>query len=281
LEYLAAASKPRFVFLLAERGDRLPSDGVADEDGEKIAAFRNRLKTERWVGLFSSPDELAKQAVISLSQYDSSKRAESLAAMEELRSAPEVGPSYMRYLRLVALNSAEFVTIGLGPIPWWNTRLHLAAALASDFTEIRGFIIQDEHGRFLLMASPTEIRRALTKAQPKLEQSYMDALSFAPPSAGPKLDWILMNYADSVRARFGVAEMDAKEIVSSRALREMGVRHEGEAIERTPGLSPSFLNAEIVKKHLPFVVRTSNGVVEGVVDRVQLVTRLARFAVSH
>jgi hypothetical protein len=60
----------------------------------------------------------------------------------------------------------------------------------------------------------------------------------------------------------------------------MGIRQEGEAVERTPAFSPSSLNAEIMKKELPFVVITNNGVVEGVVDRVKLVTRLARFAFS-
>jgi hypothetical protein len=180
---------------------------------------------------------------------------------------------------MVALGSADFVTIGLGPPHWWNTRLHLAAALASDFTEIRGFVIHDERGRFLLMASPIEIRRALTKTQPKLEQSYVEASGLAPP-IGSKLDWILMNYVASVSACFGAAEKDAKEIVNSRALREMGIRQEGEAVERTPAFSPSSLNAEIMKKELPFVVITNNGVVEGVVDRVKLVTRLARFAFS-
>jgi len=243
--------------------------------------LRQRLKTERWLGSFESPEDLAKKAVITLVQFESSKQAESLAAMDVIGSAPDFGPSYIPNLRekMVALGSADFVTIGLGPPHWWNTRLHLAAALASDFTEIRGFVIHDERGRFLLMASPIEIRRALTKTQPKLEQSYVEASGLAPP-IGSKLDWILMNYVASVSACFGAAEKDAKEIVNSRALREMGIRQEGEAVERTPAFSPSSLNAEIMKKELPFVVITNNGVVEGVVDRVKLVTRLARFAFS-
>jgi hypothetical protein len=40
------------------------------------------------------------------------------------------------------------VSLRLGPTPWWTTRLHLAAALASDFTEILQFVLFDEHGRF-------------------------------------------------------------------------------------------------------------------------------------
>jgi hypothetical protein len=60
-------------------------------------------------------------------------------------------------------------------MPWWNTRLHLVAALASDFTDIRQFVILDAGGRFLTMSAPGEIRRALAKAFPKLEIAYLQA----------------------------------------------------------------------------------------------------------
>jgi hypothetical protein len=46
---------------------------------------------------------------------------------------------------------------------WWYTRLHLVAALSSDFTEIRQFVLLDAERSFLTMSSPLEIRRALLR----------------------------------------------------------------------------------------------------------------------
>jgi hypothetical protein len=92
--------------------------------------------------------------------------------------ATEFGPSFLPKIQeqIEKQGSAEFVILRLGPAPWWNTRLHLAAALGSDFTEIRQFVLVDAKGRFLTMAPPTEIRRALAKALPKLEMVYLRAV---------------------------------------------------------------------------------------------------------
>lgn len=283
-EYIAAgqAKRPRFIFLLADHAawPSLYRDAEQERDeGRRIREFRNTLRTDTWAAFFTSPDDLAKKAISSLFQYEATRRTESLAALDELRSALDMGPSYLPNIRvkIEALGSTEFVSLRLGPTPWWTTRLHLAAALASDFTEIRQFVLFDEHGRFLLMASPGEIRRAMMKAQPKLELAYLQSPIYA-LSRASKLDEILSGYIMAVASVFNIPEPDAKQVVTPSVLRELGIKTEGETVEQVPGESRSALNAEIVKSRLPFIVLIKDGGVEGVIDRVQLVSRLARLA---
>jgi hypothetical protein len=75
LEYLAAISnsKPRFIFLSAD-GSAQPARQAKYEEAEKMIQLRQRLKTERWLGSFESPEDLAKKAVITLVQFESSIR---------------------------------------------------------------------------------------------------------------------------------------------------------------------------------------------------------------
>ena len=284
LEYIAAglAKKPRFIFLLADHAAWPATDRDAEQEkdeGKRIREFRNRLKADTWTGFFITPDDLAKQVVFSLLKYEATKRAESFSNLDELRSAPDFGPSYLLNLRaqIETLGSAECVSIQLGPTPWWNTRLHLAPALASDFTEIRQFVLLDEHGRFLLMASPGEIRRAMMKAQPKLELAYLQSRDYA-VEHGSKLDEILSGYTHAVATVFNRLEADAKQIVTPSFLRELGIKKEGETVEQVVGQNRSALNAEIVKLSSPFVVLNKDGTAEGVIDRMPLLSRLARLA---
>jgi hypothetical protein len=181
LEYLAAAraKKPQLIFLLAD--DAPWSSSLRDaeqqkDDGKQIRYLRNRLKAERWAAFFKSPDDLAKQVLKSVFQLESTKRVESMEAINQI-GATEFGPSFLPKIQeqIEKQGSAEFVILRLGPTPWWNTRLHLAAALGSDFTEILQFVLVDAEGRFLTMAPPTEIRRALAKALPKLEMVYLQS----------------------------------------------------------------------------------------------------------
>jgi hypothetical protein len=80
-----------------------------------------------------------------------------------------LGPSYLGNIQeqVQRLSAAKFVAIRVGdaaPRIWWNTRLHLVAALASDFTEIAQLVLSDTSGQLLAMAEAPEIRRALAKS---------------------------------------------------------------------------------------------------------------------
>src|SRR5262249_43960985 len=133
---------------------------------------------------------------------DSTKQIGSMNAIhEEVQKAAEFGPSFLTNLqqRFAELSSTEFIALRLGPTVWWNTRLHLASALAADFTEIRQFVILDAAKRVLVVASPLEIRRALTKSQPKLEIAYLQCREQArSPFATSEVDSIISSYPGAV-----------------------------------------------------------------------------------
>jgi Domain of unknown function (DUF4062) len=279
LEYIAASKKPRFIFLLDDHAAWPSQQRDAEQEpdeGKRIREFRNSLKRDTWAAFFSTPDELAKKTVISLLQYEATKKSEQLAALSELQTPYDFGASFLPNLRnqFETLGSTEFVSLQLGANPWWDTRLHLAAALASDFTEIRQFLLLNEQGHYLLISSPGEIRRALTKSQPKLELAYLRSLEKA-LAPGLNIDAILLAYTPAIRDVFGQSEQEAKRVVTPTLLRELGIKPEGEIVEQGRVGDRAGLVAEIIRKRCSFVVLTNESGVEGIVDRVQLLSRLA------
>jgi Domain of unknown function (DUF4062) len=126
LEYLAAdaAKIPRFILLLDDRAP-WPSAHRDRQTGRRptrIRELRNRVKDDRWVGYFDSPDSLAKSILVSLLQYEATKQSESLKLLNDIQSAEALGASYLPNIgdQMDALGSVEFVSICLGPTPWWE-----------------------------------------------------------------------------------------------------------------------------------------------------------------
>ena len=167
----------------------------------------------------------------------------------------------------------------LGPIPWWNIRLHLAAALASDFTEIQQFVLLDEQGRFLTMAPPAEIRRALGKAVPKLEMAYLQSRQQAHNVTAPsgEVDRIIFCYPDAVHSVFAKpTEFEVKQVVTRAGLRELGVKPEGEVVEQVSSERRSIMNSDLLQRRARYLVLMRDGNLEGVIDRAELASRIAR-----
>jgi hypothetical protein len=284
LEYLAAerAQRARLVFLLDDDAPWPSSrrDAEQEEDGGKrIRDLRNRLKKERWTAFFKSPDDLARQVLISILQTESTHQVAGLDVLKELQTAAEFGPSFLTNLqgRFAELSSTPFIALRLGPTPWWNTRLHLASALASDFTEIRQFVILDSARSVLAVASPLEIRRALSKSQPKLEMAYLQCRDQArPPFPTNEIDFIISLYPGAVMSVFGgQVETQAKEVITPAGLRELGIKQEGEVLEQFAPENRPFSYADIMRRRKQYVVLMRNGEIEGVVDRAELATRIA------
>lgn len=287
LEYLAAerTQRPRLIFLLADDApwpSSLRDAEQQEDEGKRIRDLRNRLKTERWVAFFKSPDDLAKRVLTSVFQYESTKRVESMAAIEQINAAGELGPSYLPNIQqqIEKPGSAEFVAVRLGPTPWWNTRLHLATALASDFTEICQFVLLDAEGRFLTMASPTEIRRALAKALPKLEIAYLQSREQACGLYGGEVELIISCYPGAVTAVFGQPEANVKQAITPANLRELGIKQQGEVLEEFAAERRPLLNSDIVRRHAPYVLLMRGGNLEGVIDRMELASRIASTALE-
>jgi hypothetical protein len=126
----------------------------------------------------------------------------STKGIENIQFAPDLGPSYMPNIKqqIQEFRSLEFVSLRM---PWWNTRLHLFTALASDFTEIRQLVLLDAEGRFLTMAPPTEIRQTLAKAFPKLEVAYRQAREQIRGSSGDEASLIISSCPAAWTKTFG------------------------------------------------------------------------------
>jgi hypothetical protein len=287
LEYLAAeqAQKPRLIFLLADDApwsSKLRDAEQEPDEGKRIRTLRNRLKSERWTAFFKSPDDLAKQVLMSVLQYEATKRVAGMAeAIADINRAIDLGPSFLANIkqRIDQLGSAEFVALRLGPTPWWNTRLHLTTALASDFTEIRQFILLDAQGKFVTMASPAEIRRASTRAAPELEMAYLQARQAASVLPGDESTNIVYGYATALATVFaGMAENSIKRDVTPATLRELGIKPEGEVLERFAVENRALLNSDLLRRKMPYIAIFRNDNLEGVIDRAELASRIASIA---
>jgi hypothetical protein len=294
LEYAAAglAQKPRLIFLLADDAawpGNLRDAEHEEDEGKRIRDLRKRLKTERWAAFFYSPENLAKHVLTSVFQYESIKRVGDLKTItEEMSKAVQMGPSYLTNIQqqIYQLGSVEFVALSLGPTPWWDTRLHLTAALASDFTEIREFVLLDEQGQFLTMAPPGEIRRALAKAVPKLEMAYLESREQAHTKVvGAEVDRIVGCYRDAVTKVYPDAagfanpnestESIVKQVVTRGWLRGLGVKPEGEVIEQVSAEHQPIGYSDLLRRRTRYLVVMRDGNLEGVIDRAELASRVA------
>ncbi len=122
LEYLAAgaAEVPRFIFLLDDHAP-WPSTHRDRQTGRRptrIRELRNRVKNDRWVGYFDSPNSLAKSILVSLLQYEATKQSESLKLLNDIKSAETVGHrifriSVLRWLRSGPSSSPPFTWVQL------------------------------------------------------------------------------------------------------------------------------------------------------------------------
>jgi hypothetical protein len=171
------------------------------------------------------------------------------------------------------------VEFEIGQTPWWNTRLYLLAALAESSYGNRGFVFVDQDRRYLLLASPKEVRYRLRLRWPLLETVYTAFRSNAitPESIITNL-WM---FPQAVSAAFGKEEKDAIEVVTEHHLTyELGIVPGAEVVD-LPGKSQHFIEAEIVARHTPYVALLRDGKLEGLVDRVALSQRVALAALAQ
>ena len=280
MEYEAAGSRAitRLTFLLNDHA-RWPKDRK-DPDLVRISDLRARLK-KQCSAYFDKADELAVEVLAALRVHESTRFVKQVEAIDLLRKAQELGPSYIASIKsnLGVLREAPFVAIQVGPTPWWSTRLHLVAALAQDFGCTRGVAFLDAENRFLLMASPSEVRRRLARRWPDLEKAYANLLREAPTLE--KIGDQLWRYPDFVTEAFGEHEDSAKHIVVARDLEyELGIAREAEVVE-VDGKGQWFLQQEILGRQTHFVALVRNRQFEGLVDRDMLVERVAEAAIKH
>ena len=288
LEYrhARAGKKPCLIFLLDDAADwpaawRDSHTGDADGGG-RIAALRAELGG-CLVGRFSTPENAAREVLAALSLWESTRRAQRLRVMGEIKTREHLGQSYLADIqaRFERAGTLEIVEIRLGPTPWWSTRLHLVAALAVDFTRIRQFVFVERDGRFAAMATPAEVRRALSRRQPALERAYQAARPL-PVAAGawapPEIEHIVNQIQAALCDAFGgVAEEDIQQSLGDELpLAELALEATAQVLDTTDRGALQ-LQADIARCHTPYVVLVDPDQAGfRLVDRLNLVSRLAR-----
>jgi hypothetical protein len=130
------------------------------------------------------------------------------------------------------------------------------------------------------MAAPGELRRALSKAEPKLEIAYLRSRELGRGYHGiSDIERSIFAYQGAVAMVFGGAETDVKQVLTTRRVRELGIRSDGEAIElgEARALLPQ---PDIISRRAPYLLLTRDGRVAGVIDRMEWVSRIATVALQ-
>jgi len=148
---------------------------------------------------------------------------------------------------------------------WWSTRLYLQAALTEDYTKIQRlvFVDGDSKRRYIGMATPGEVRRAL--AQPPgvdLESAYREIqhkvqIAQRPPNQGEVHsivdDWTRHNFSkDGQREDTIKTSMSAELLMRSVAL-------ETQWVEWDKPLDSPLLQTMVLERGVRFVPLTQKG----------------------
>ena len=201
-------------------------DAFGEHGAKDIAAFRRRLGEEKLAGIFTTPDNLARQVTASIATKGLSRKM-THRVLEQVSVAARMEPFAKG--DPTALDSAiptiiEMITdardwpalpLELGPPGWWSTRLYLMAALTERLTDVRQLVFT-QGGRFVGMASPASVQAALCAEFPELAtfQAEMEQPAVgAPPPGVPPTDDVAQGthrWATQWRAQMGAREGSLK-----------------------------------------------------------------------
>jgi hypothetical protein len=287
LEYREAEAKrkPRLVFLVdadAPWSRRfMDSETGENEQGARIKRLREEL-TERMHSPFTDPRNLALDvaAAVHLLEVDAKAQALSgdLSSASCLTMNSSEQPEIMTNIRRAVTEDikADVIRVNLGEgTSWWSTRLHLLSALCADYTEVRQLLFVAEGYRFLGMCTPSQARRALAQAFPDVEEAYRESL----PSP-KKMSFNPVEDVRSIIDRFSSAmdrlggEREAMRWVEPYLIENWpGVSKD--CVDLPGGVVTRSLLESVVRRPSPFVILVRDGIVQQVVDRAALATRMA------
>jgi hypothetical protein len=177
-------------------------------------------------------------------------------------------------------NKTDVIKINLGHgESWWSTRLHLLAALCADYTNVRQLLFEADNSSFVGMCTPAQTRRLLARTFPSVETAYRGSLPSPEEVAFDPADDV-----DKVVERFS-AKMD--EMGGEPAVQRWVPPH---VVKGWPDASVPMLELSdapitsdlldvVVQRDQPFVVLVRRGIVQQVVDRSALATRMATAAI--
>jgi hypothetical protein len=170
---------------------------------------------------------------------------------------------------------------------WWSTRLHLLAALADEYTSIDRliFVEQNDARKYLGMASPSAVRKALAGRFFEIERAFREIQQRARelgeiPSNHVSFigrEWSEYSFRGADQdPKISAYESAVKEIVTPAKLSAwLGGHLETDSREWDGGAVTSELCAKILSCHGPYVPLLNRERLEQVVDRNELSARLA------
>lgn len=284
MEYRAARSSDRttvLVYLLADDVAWPPQmmDSATGENkgGTRIASLRNEL-SKHSPGLFRTPDDLATQVLAAVYLDEATKRITKIELFDSNFST-FAGSGMPDIDSMIAeAKEAGLVEINLGRgNSWWTTRLHLTAALATDFTNIQQIVFVDDRSHLIGMYSPGDIRHGLATAFPTVEIAYLQSHQHALAAGDASASAIVRDVGRHLQQLSGdKAEQDIKEWVTENSLaRWLAGKRSGDRVALTEQPA-SLLQHQILSSTSRFVALVRKNVLEQVVDRVAMVTDLAK-----
>jgi hypothetical protein len=290
LEYRKAleARKPCLIFLLHDDAPwpAVAIDAVSGEahGARQLARLRRELRKEKLVSFFRTPDDLAREVSVSVYlQFQLTKEMgaamrvaeralpKQLADTERVQFGSTLLPEIERKLMaaVAGAESAELLEVDLGRgRKWWSTRLYLLAALARDFADVRQIVFLASKRRFVGLASPAAVARAIAAIHPEMGDVYRPA-----QDARSTISKFSLN-----AQRLGPGgEKAASRWVSEELLRGwLGNDLATGRIEASVAPVTPLLVYRILDRSERFVPIVDGGALVGLVDRLDLATRAAK-----
>jgi hypothetical protein len=189
----------------------------------------------------------------------------------------------------IAQADLKLVEVNLRCRPyWWTTRLFLLAALTQEYTNVQRlvFVKHDALRLFVGIATPASVRRVLGERFPPLETAFTTLFGNAGPHTAEtkqqEVQTIGFGWPSQLFLRDGafIQEIEFREKISVRTLCEwLGPELQTETRQWSGGPPGTRLYAKILASESPFVPLLIGPRLAKVVDRGQLVERLAIAAV--
>jgi hypothetical protein len=301
LEYRKAREAGKCCLLFLSDPKAEWPESAAEHDVHKVALLQKlRMELEpQSPGFFRTPADLAQSVMASVHVAESEVLLGALptdlrsdAGTSDLDHGSKVsqaplyplylGTSYLKEITSkirAAIHKAERaqvigVNLGIGQ-SWWSTRLHLLAALLADYTDVTYIAFTVEHGGYLGMCSPADVRRALTASFPEVEIAYRDSLPIPTGQvfdSSLEIEAIVEKFSQAMDNRGG--ELTVKQWVAPHVLSKWR-GFDSDKIELTLSNSKLGLLRDIVNRRSPFVALVNNGNLTYVINRNDLVTRVA------
>jgi hypothetical protein len=190
----------------------------------------------------------------------------------------------------IAQADLKLVEVNLRCRPyWWTTRLFLLAALTQEYTNVERllFVKYDALRIFVGTATPASVRRVLGERFPPLEEAFAALFANAGPhtaeSKQQEVQQIGFGWPYQKFSKNGaiVSELEFRQKISALTLCEwLGPELQTEARQWSGGPPSKRLYARILDCRAPFVPLLIGPRLAKVVDRSELVERLAVAAVT-